>query len=125
MQVQLNKQYSSSEINEARDEIFKLQYNLNKIEELYHNLYSTLNDQQIHIEEIQTSINQTQTNLEKGGLDLHQILQLKRRKDKHRCFIIIFICTIACFFFLMVITVLINVIKTFGFKRTTKSINDE
>ncbi|CAF2356048.1 unnamed protein product [Rotaria sp. Silwood2] len=125
MQIQLSDQYSSSEIYEAGDEILKLQYNLNRIEELYHNLYSTLNDQQINVEEIQTSINQTQTNLEKGGLDLHQILQSKRRKDKHRCFIIIFICTTACFFLLMVITALINVIKTFGFKRITKSISDE
>ncbi|CAF1250086.1 unnamed protein product [Adineta steineri] len=116
MQIQLSDQYSSAEIYEARDEIFKLQYNLNKIEELYHTLHSTLDNQNTYIEQINTSIYQTQTNLEKSDFDLYEILELRRKKDKRQCFIIIFICTIACFFLLIVISVLINVIKTFGFK---------
>lgn len=120
MQIQLTDQYSPSEIYEARDEIVKLQNNLNKIDELYHQLYSTLDNQQIHIEQIENSINQTETNLEKGGLDLHEILQIRKKKDKHQCFIIIFICITACFFLLIVISVLINVIQTFGFKKITK-----
>jgi t-SNARE complex subunit (syntaxin) len=124
MQLQLSNQYSPSEIYEARDEILKLQTNLNKIEELYHNLYSTLDDQQVHVEGIEISVQQTEMNIEKGGLDLYQILQSRRKKDKHRCFIIIFISTTACFFLLIVISVLINVIKTFGFKQIVKS-NDE
>ncbi len=117
-------QYSPSEIYEARDEILKLQSNLTKIEELYHRLYSTLDDQQAHVEGIATSVQQTETNIEKGGLDLYQILQSRRKKDKHRCFIIIFICTTACFFLLIVISVFINVIKTFGFKQVVKLNND-
>jgi len=55
-------QYSSSEISEAHDEILKLQENLNKIEQ------------------IGNSINQTETNLEKGGFDLHEILQIRQKK---------------------------------------------
>ncbi|CAF4556848.1 unnamed protein product, partial [Rotaria magnacalcarata] len=47
--------YSSSEICEARDEIVKLKSNLNKIEELYHKLYTTLDNQQMHFENIETS----------------------------------------------------------------------
>ncbi len=124
MQVQLSDRYSPSEIYEARDEIFKLQYNLNRIEDLYHNLYSTLDNQQIQIEDIETSIDHTETNIEKGGSDVYQILQSRRKKDKQRCFIIIFICTTACFFLLIVISVLVNVIKMFGIKRITNSNSD-
>ena len=98
MQLQLTDQYSPSEIYEARDEILKLQSNLNKIEELYHRLYSTLDDQQVHVEGISTVVQQTETNIKKGDLDLYQILQSRRKKDKHQCCIIIFICTTACFF---------------------------
>lgn len=125
MKVQLSNQYSSAEIYEAREEILNLQYNLNKIEQLYHKLYTTLANQQKHIEDIEISVDQTQVNLEKGGFDIHQLLQTRRKKDKNRCFIIIFICIIACFFLLIVLTVLINVIRTFGFKRITKSNNDK
>lgn len=99
-------QYSSSEISEAHDEILKWQENLNKIEQ------------------IGNSINQTETNLEKGGFDLHEILQIRQKKDERQCFIIIFICIVACFFLLIVISVLINVIQTFGSKRITKSIDN-
>jgi t-SNARE complex subunit (syntaxin) len=124
MQIQLNDQYSSSEIDNAHDQIVQLQENLNKIEELYQQFYSTLDHQQNHIEQIGNSINQTEINLEKGQLDLHEILQIQRTKDKRQCLIIIFIFTTACFFLLIVISVLINVIQTFGFKRGTKSTND-
>jgi len=125
MQFQLTNQYSPSEIYEARDEILKLQTNLNKIEQLYQTLYSTLNNQQNHVEGIEISVEQTETNLEKGGLDLYEILQIQKKKDKHRCFIIIFICTIGCFFLLIVFSVLVNVIKTFGFQPVFKSNNDK
>ncbi len=124
MQVQLSDRYSPSEIYEARDEIFKLQYNLNRIEDLYHNLYSTLDNQQIQIEDIETSIDHTETNIEKGGSDVYEILQSRRKKDKQRCFIIIFIFTTACFFLLIVISVLVNVIKMFGIKRINNSNSD-
>jgi len=52
---------------------------LNKIEELCHNLYSKLDNQQIY----ETCLQQTEANIEKVGLDLYQILQPRRKKDKH------------------------------------------
>ena len=121
MQFPFTDHYSSEEIYEARDEIRKLQTNLNRIEELYRQLYSTLDEQQVHVEQIETSAHQTQTNLEKGGFDLYQILESRRKKDKQRCLLIVFICTTACVCLLIVINVLFNVIKAFGSQRIMKS----
>lgn len=42
------------------------------------------------LNKIETSLQQTEANTEKGGFDLYQILQSRRRKDKYRCFIIIY-----------------------------------
>ena len=120
MQIQLIDRYSPSEINDARDEILQLQGNLNKIERLYQQLYSTLNNQDNHFQQIEKSINQTEINLGKGELDLNEILQIRKTKDKRQCWIIIIVCTTACFFLLIVISVLINVIQTFGSKRTVQ-----
>lgn len=120
MQVQFSEQYSDSEIYEARDEIVKLQNNLNKIEQLYQQLYTTLDNQQAHVEQIGVSVKQTEVSLEKGALDLYQFSQLRRKKDKRQCFVMIFIGTTACFFLLIVISALINVMQTFGYKSRTK-----
>ncbi|UJR26350.1 hypothetical protein I4U23_007683 [Adineta vaga] len=120
MQFQLSDQYISEEIYEARDEILKLQQNLNKIEELYRYLYSTFDEQQVHMEEIDKSIYQTQTNIEKSDSDFYELLQIRKKKDQRRCYIVIFIFTIASVFFLFVISVLINVVNTFRFRAQNK-----
>ena len=121
MQLPFSDHYSSEEIYEARDEIRKLQTNLNKIEELYSHLYSTLDQQQRQVEQIEISGDQTQTNLEKGGFDLSRILESRRKKDKRRCLVIVCMCTTACVCLLIVINVLVNVIRTFGSQRIIKS----
>lgn len=121
MQLPFSGHYSSEEIYEARDEIRKLQNNLTKIEELYSHLYSTLDQQQRHVEQIEISGDQTQMNLEKGGFDLSRILESRRKKDKRRCLWIVCMCTTACVCLLIVINVLVNVIRTFGSQRVIKS----
>jgi len=121
MQIELSDQYSPEEIEGARHEILELQNNLNEIEKLYKNFYSTLVRQQTHFDQIQTTVQQTEIHLDKGSNDIHQILQLRKKQDKYRSIIIVFILTTACFFFFVVILVLVNVIKTFGFKRINQS----
>lgn len=117
MQLHLSDNYSSEDIYQAREEIFKLQNNLNQIEQLYHELCSNLGDQQSHVEEITQSVYQTSVNLQKGRDDLHQIVQSKQKKAKRRRVIIIFITATALLCFGIVINVLANVIRTFGFQR--------
>ena len=113
MQVQLTGQYTPEEIDEARDGILKLQSNLNKIEELYRYLHTILGVQQTQMENIDRFLHQTQINIEKSDFDYSQLLQIRKKKDQRRCHIVIFIFTIACVFFLVVVSVLINVINTF------------
>lgn len=120
MQIQLIEQYSADEIAQARDEIVQLQGNLKKIEELYQQLHLTLNNQQDEIEQMTNAINQTETSLGKGVFDLQKISQLRTDREKSHCLIIIFIGTIAGFFLLIVISVLINVIQTFSYKRVIR-----
>ncbi|CAF1087324.1 unnamed protein product, partial [Adineta ricciae] len=120
MQVQLTGQYTPEEIDEARDEILKLQSNLNKIEELYRYLHTLLGEQQTQMENIDRFLHQTQINIEKSDFDYSKLLQIQKKKDQRRCHIVIFIFTIACVFFLIVVSVLINVINTFRYKTLNK-----
>ena len=113
---QLTARYSPEEIHEARDEIFRLQANLNKIEALYSRLHDTLNEQHANVEQIETSIDHTQAALEKGGIDLYQIVELRHRKDKRRYLFIAVIAAIACLALLIVINVLANVVEAFAEK---------
>lgn len=117
MTLHTTDHYSSEDIYQARNEIFQLQNNLHQIEELYQKLYVTLDGQQAHVDEITTSVNQTVSNLDKGQEDLFRILQTKRQRTKWQYFLILFIITTALICLVIVINVLANVIKTFGFQR--------
>lgn len=119
MQIQLIDQYSTEELAQARDEIVQLQGNLNKIEQLYHQLHVTLNSQHVNVEQIAVSIDQTENNLARGILDLQKFGQLRRNRTKSHCLMMIFIAMIAAFFLLIVISTLINVIQTFSYRRIT------
>ena len=119
MQIQLIDQYSAEEIAQARDEIVQLQGNLNKIEQLYHQLHLTLNSQHVDVEQIALSINHTENNLARGVLDLQKFGQLRRTRTKYHCLVTMFIAAIGVFFLLIVLSVLINVIQTFGYRRIT------
>lgn len=100
MQIQLIDQYSAEEIAQARDEIVQLQGNLNKIEQLYHQLHLTLNSQHVDVEQIALSINHTENNLARGVLDLQKFGQLRRTRTKYHCLVTMFIAAIGVFFFL-------------------------
>lgn len=116
MQVQLADQYTSAELFEARDEIHKLQCNLNRIEALYQHLYATLDEQQRPLDEIDASVVHAQSSMEKSDVDLDELLRIRKVKDKRRCLTTVFICTVAGVFLLIVVSVLVNVMNTFRFK---------
>ena len=109
--------YASEDIYQARNEMFQLQNNLHQIEQLYQKLYATFDGQQAHVDEITSSVNQTVSKLDKGQEDLFRILQTKRQRTKWQYFLILFIITTALICLVIVINVLANVIKTFGFQR--------